>query len=753
MRFLLRAPRLTLLAVAIATMVFAFFAHGFRVDSAVDQLLPHDDPDRQYYNGARGDFGSEEISVVALFTDDVFDPEVLADVTKLTHRLARIDGVREVDSLSNLEAIEMADDGLGKRRLLPALPMSQEQRETFRRKATGHRVARKTIVSPDSHATGIVLRFDPMTDEEFLQRGIESEIRDIAQETSSGADVAITGLPTIKVHAARAMLQDLTLFVPLGAVVVSIVLWWAFRTWRGVFLPLSTVVIGVVWTAGAMVIAHSAFTMGTLVLPPLLIAVGIAYAIHVVSRYYLELRDDRTPPQVVWKAVEHVRLPVLMAAVTTLVSFASFLLSSIPSIRDFGLYCAFGITAILLASLVVVPAFLSLMAIPKTIPAVLRHSGIVARVLEACARFAMRRRRSILIATAVLITVSILGIGRIRVETDYLRFFSPSSPIRVDNARIGAALAGTQLITVIMDGTGPETATRLPAIEGLRRMQSFIDQQPGVDKTISLLDYIDMLREALDPGSGERPFDDQRMVDDLVLLLNPEDTRKTVNLDYSRSNLTVHTRLSGSAEVRELVERIENFGKDAFPSDYRVHVTGTVVLLNRSAVALAKSQITGLRNVFTVLFVIMLFLLGTLRLGLLSLVPNVLPAIVLFGIMGWAGIDLNISTCLIAVVAVGIAVDDTIHYLTTFGEEMRRTHDREAAILNTVRTVGRPILVTSIALSAGFLVVCLSNFQPIRHFGLLASVTMSVALLADLFLLPPLLFLLRIGDEKKESAT
>jgi predicted RND superfamily exporter protein len=119
--------------------------------------------------------------------------------------------------------------------------------------------------------------------------------------------------------------------------------------------------------------------------------------------------------------------------------------------------------------------------------------------------------------------------------------------------------------------------------------------------------------------------------------------------------------------------------------------------------------------------------------------------------MGWAGIDLNISTCLIAVVAVGIAVDDTIHYLTTFGAEIRRTGNREQAILDTVRTVGRPILVTSVALSAGFLVVCLSNFQPIRQFGILSSITMAVALLADLFLLPPLLITLRIGEKKPPS--
>jgi predicted RND superfamily exporter protein len=347
--------------------------------------------------------------------------------------------------------------------------------------------------------------------------------------------------------------------------------------------------------------------------------------------------------------------------------------------------------------------------------------------------------------------VSAWGMGRIRVETDYLRFFSASSPVRIDNTRIGQALAGTQLLSILVDGKQPESATRLPAIEGLRELQRFIDKQAGVDKTISLLDYIAMLRETLAPGTSEQPFDDQRMVDDLVLLLNPEDTRKTVSLDYSRSNITVYTRLSGSAEVRELVDRIESFGKRAFPDDYRVHATGTVVLLNRSAVALATSQITGLRNVFVVLFILMLLLLGNLRLGLLSLVPNVLPAIVLFGIMGWFGIDLNISTSLIAVVAVGIAVDDTIHYLTTFRQEMRRTHNREAAIVNTVRTVGRPILVTSVALSAGFLVVCLSNFQPIRQFGILSSVTMAVALLADLFLLPPLLITLRIGDDRKEK--
>jgi predicted RND superfamily exporter protein len=182
-----------------------------------------------------------------------------------------------------------------------------------------------------------------------------------------------------------------------------------------------------------------------------------------------------------------------------------------------------------------------------------------------------------------------------------------------------------------------------------------------------------------------------------------------------------------------------------------VRATGTVVLLNLSADALSRSQVWGDAQVMVILLVIMAMLLRSLRLGVLSMVPNVFPIVMLLGIMGWAGIDLNICTSTIASISIGIAVDDTIHYMLGFHEELRAGATREEAILATLRAVGRPILITSVALTAGFLIACLSNFQPVRHFGILASVTMVIGVFTDLFLLPALLVTLRIGETAGEK--
>jgi predicted RND superfamily exporter protein len=211
--------------------------------------------------------------------------------------------------------------------------------------------------------------------------------------------------------------------------------------------------------------------------------------------------------------------------------------------------------------------------------------------------------------------------------------------------------------------------------------------------------------------------------------------------------VVLHTRLSGSGEVRALVEQVRDYGARRLPAWIAVHTSGTLVLLTDSADTLARQQVAGLAQVLVVLALLLVILFRSLRLGVLSLVPNLFPVVLLFGIMGWAGIDLNVSTSMIACIAIGIAVDDTIHYLTAYEAARRARQDVPAAVATAVRTVGRPIVVTSVALAAGFLVPCLSSFQPVRHFGMLASVTMALALFADLLLLPTLLVRFAAGAQ------
>lgn len=737
----LRFPRTTLLVAAVLTLTLAVFAARFRVDSAVDRLLPEGDADAVYHDGARRAFGSEEVAVVGLFADDVFAPAVLARVDRLSRALAALPGVEEVTSLTTAQRIQLDGDGLRRAPLVPALPRDAGDAAALRRQILADRLAPGILVGRDGRAAGIWVRFQPMSDDDFLAADVEGRLRATLAAVPGPEPLAVTGLPTIKVQAAADMLRDLAVFVPLALLLVTGSVLWAFRTWRGVLLPLAATVMGVVCTTGIMVAAGGAFTLGTLVLPPLLMAAGVAYAIHIVSRYYIELRHHGGERSLAI-ALGHVRLPVAMASLTTFIGFGTFVTSPIPSIRDFGIYAGVGIAVIFLACVAVIPAALSVLPPPRRLPARLEEGGRFSRFVAGCGALSLRHRRSFLALFAVLLALGGWGMTRIRVETDYLRFFRADHPALRDNQRVGAALAGTQVVTLVVDGA----VTRADVLDAIRDLQRFAERQPGVDTTRSIVDHLENARRAVAPERADLPFTAQEEVDQLLLLLAPPDLRHELTADQGRAAITVHTTLSGSRAIGALVARLEAHAAARLPADARARATGTVVLLTRSADALAWSQVWGDAQVMAILLLVMALLLRSLRLGLLSMVPNVFPIVMLLGIMGWAGIDLNICTSTIASISIGIAVDDTIHYMLGFHEALRAGASREAAILATLRAVGRPILIASVALTAGFLIACLSSFQPVRHFGVLASATMLIGVFTDLFLLPALLVTLRVGD-------
>lgn len=754
----LRAPRLTLLLLAAVTLALGSFAAFIRVDSAIENLLPANDPDRLYYQEVKKAFGSEEATVVAIFAEDVFTPSVLAKVERLSRSLAELRGVREVISLTTVKGVATDEIGITVGRLMEKIPASEDEMRVFRERILQNPLAVGSIVSSDQRTCGVIVLFDDLTDQQFLDLGIERAIeKAAATEITAPERFAITGLQTLKVNGARLMEQDLARFVPLSILIVVLVLAAAFRTKRGVMLPLGAVLISVVWTMGVMVLAGAAINMGTLVLPPLLMAIGIAYAIHVVSSYYHEAQPGRPRAEAVAATLDHVRVPVAVASLTTILGFASLALSPIRAIAELGIYSMFGVFSILLISLTFVPAMLMLMPDPPP-----HFEGPqddwFAGLLTWTAHLAMGRRRAVLVLSAVICLVSLWGATRIRVATDYLGFFSPLSRFRIDNARIAAELGGTQPIYVVVDGDAPGSILQLETLSAIRDLQQFIGEQPGTDRSLSVADFISAVWKVLNPDAKTSLPERQADVEQILQFVSSSDVKPVVTPDYSRANIIVGTHLSGSAAISDLVRRIETYAQTRFRRGLQVRVTGTIVLLNRSADALARGQVAGLGQVMFVLLVLMSLLFLSLRAGLLSLAPNILPIIILFGVMGWLGIDLNISTAMIAVIAIGIAIDDTIHYLSAFNKEIRATGDPEAAILRVGRSVGRPIVFTSIGLAAGFLIVYLSNFQPIQHFGLLASITMVVALFADLLMVPALvmtttivtlwdLLYLRLGPE------
>lgn len=731
-------PRSTIAVILVLTLLLGGFGSQIRVDSSVENLLPVGNPDRVYYEGVKRDFGSEEANAIGVFADDVFAPQTLARVDAVTRAVSKIDGVREVISLTNMKGVENGDFGLRIGRLLRSLPKTQAESDAYREKVFASPLYVGNIVAEDSKSTGILVLFDLLSDEEFLKRDIEGQIRRKTAEAAGDLDYAITGIQSLKVRGARMMEQDLARFLPLSFVLVVLVLALSFRTVRGVFLPLCAVSIGVVWTIGVMVLTGSDINMGTLVLPPLLMAIGIAYAIHIVSRYYQGVETEKSKRAMVEAAMDHSRLPVSIASLTTLIGFAALILNPIGAIRDFGRYAVFGIAAIFLMSMFFLPAALMLSPRPERGTFGIQPGGAFSGLLERLGIFAIRNRGFVLALAAVMAAVAMLGATRISVETDYLSFFSPDSPMLAENRRVAAALGGTQPIYVTVDGDGAGSIGTVPALTAIRDLQQFMAEQPGVDSSFSIADYLSVVHKALNPGSRHPLPATDGDLQQILVFLNMDDVAPLVKRNFGRANILVRTSLSGSSEVKALVEAVEEYARTRFRRGIEVHATGSMVLLNRSADTLARAQVTGLLQVLFVLLVLMSLLFLSLRAGLLSLIPNIFPIVILFGLMGWSGISLNISTSMIAVIAIGIAIDDTIHYLTAFNSEVRRTGDQRDAIVHVGRSVGRPIVFTSVALCLGFLIVCLSNFRPIQHFGFLAGSTMIVALFTDLVLLPAL---------------
>lgn len=737
--FPVRRPRLTLAVVLALTAVFGFFAASIRVDSAIENLLPDHDPERTYYERARAEFGGEEATVIGVFADDVFAPDVLARIDRLSSRLAALDGVREVVSLTTVKGAASEDAGIRVGRLMRTLPRTDAEAAAFRARVFANPLYVGNLVSADATATSVLVQFAEMNQEEFERRDLETQIRLAAAAFGGREPLAVTGIQTLKQVGAHTMQGDLLRFVPMATLVVFAVLLWEFRTLRGSLLPLCSVLVGLVWTTGFMVMTGARINMGTLVLHPTLIVTGVAYSIHVVSRYYQEVAPGRSRVEVVAAALAHSRLPVSIAALTTLIGFASLATNPIHAIRDLGIYSVFGIGAIFVLSLVFVPAVLAVLPAVATVRVEDRQNDRLALFLQRLGAVATRRRWTFLAAGLMLCAVSLWQSSRIRVETDYLGFFDADSSVRLDNRRITQKLGGTLPIYLVIDGDQPGAATRLEVLDAIRDLQEFVAGLPGIDGSLSLADYFSLMQRILNPDSGDALPTSQAEIEQILLFADPADIRPVVSRDLSRANVIVRTRLSGSAEVGEFTRRVSEWAAAHMPRGVTLRPTGTLVLLNRSADALAYGQVSGLGQVLLVLWVLMSLFFLSLRIGVLTLVPNVVPIVVLFGFMGWWGIPLNVSTSMIAAIAIGIAVDDTIHYLSEYNAQIRTIGNQETAILRTAHAIGRPIVFTAVALAAGFLVVCLSSFQPIRHFGVLASVTMAVGLATELVLTPALL--------------
>ncbi|MDP6977090.1 MAG: MMPL family transporter [Myxococcota bacterium] len=719
------------------------------VDPASEPLINPADPGIAVYDRAILDFGHDDLYIVVMESQDTFARENLEALHRLTHRLRGLPGVASVQSLARVLSVEhdTATDTLRIRNLMDRVPRTDDAITSLRRRALEDPIYRKVLLSPDARATALNISFQPMTDGDFVERDLDGRIAALlSDETNATRRFYVAGRPHVRARAYHQMVGDIIRLIPVAVAVAALTMGFMTGSIFGVLIPLASCSMSTLWVFGAMASLGIDVNLITLVLGSLMICIGSVYGVHVYARFERLAGGDVPVDSPALACLRYTRMPVLMAGTTTGIGFAALLLADIPATNELGWFSILGVASVTLLSLTFVPAAMSKIPLPLRDRGRLRASRWFSARLEGwLTRFehlALERTGSVLTAWGLATLFALAAIPSIAIDTDVITFFKANSDVRTDFAAVNRLITGAVPIYVMIDGHEEGTFREPMNLAHARRVQEQLEALPGVSAVLSSIDFVRLANRAShgDDPAFDRIPDTRAGVAEATFMLPKTELRRFANSNHSRINLIVRTGEAGSAAVRKLEAEIHRVLDDAeLPAGFETRVSGNAVLLNRSADGIAENQATQVGFAAGAIFLLIWTVFRSPRVAAIAMVPNIAPVLIFFGLLGSGVARLSLPTSLIGSIALGIAIDDTMHFLAAYRAERDAGRNAREAASVCIRSVGRPIVLTSIMLVVGFAMILISGFATLQEFGVLTAFTMAVCLVTDLLLLPALL--------------
>jgi hypothetical protein len=727
-RAAVRQPRRTLLVWALVLFVACIGLARLRVDTTTDSVLDRSAEPWAFYQASQERFGGDEIVVVALEGTTPFDTPVLREVRRLTRAYEALPGVRRVDSLASVPLIRVADDTLILDGALEtSVPDTPEGLQRLAAEVAADRIAPRNLVSEDGRvfALNVVLAQDFAGDYDALVAAIRAEL------PAKGA--RMSGVPVFRSAANERTRAEILVFVPLTVLAIASLLVVVFRQVRAAAIAVAVGAIGSFAMVGAMGLAGVAISLITMILPSVILALGCSYVMRVLSA-----ASGARDPDSLLEALLPIALPVALSGLTTAIGFAVVGVVRIEEVRNVGAFGAVGVFALTAASLTIAPAAVALWPLPSGRARGLAWSeGWLRRVLM---HLATRRRAAVFGTWLLLLVVFSAGLVRIDVETDATRWFPRGTEVRDAYEAIREELSGISPVNVVLESKDgvPVTDPRvMSAIDGLT---AHLEGLEDVGKAVSLADPLRQIHGGFS-GDPSLPLPDSaELIEQYLLLLESVDEiRDLVTPDRAAANVVLRADNNGSGPLLAIGEQARRWWREHGVVSVEPRATGIMYEFARAEDEIAMGQIRGLGLGLLTVGVILLAALRNARLTAIALVPNVVPIAMVFGFMGLSGVPLDAGTVIVGSLALGIAVDDTIHLIAAFQEDRERGCATPAALDAALARVLHPVVFTTLAVAIGFGLLGFSQFTFTRNLGLLVAGTMLVCLLADLALLPSLL--------------
>ncbi len=800
-RLVLQHPLTALIVVTVVVVFFLLHTPEFELDASADSLVLENDPSLKYYRGVREQYGSDDFLIVTYSPEQpLFSQQTLTDIAHLRDELASLEQVASVISLLDVPLVDsppmtlaeisrkvrtlesedvdvlLAEQELRHSPLYENLLVNTEGDTTaLQVNLVANRMLHdlldsrdklypKSDMNPDASARldelSQVIRVENLAQKRKVDQTI-ADVRSIMDGYRDRAVLFLGGVPMITSDSIAFIRNDLKVFGVGVILFIVIILVVSFRHSRWVILPLGVCLISAGTMIGYLGWMQWPVTVVSSNFISLLLIITLSLIIHLIVRYreLASIEPGASQFQLVRDTVHSKFIPSFFTAMTTIVAFGSLLVSDIRPVIDFGWMMVIGIVVSFLLAFILFPA--ALVLLPRLNTPVTRD--MTGAITSGIANFIQHHTRTALVLFVALIAISLTGIPKLSVDNRFIDYYKDDTEIYQGMSLIDRKLGGTTPLDVIIDAPADEvieaenpgkmidiTANSYwfnrDGLHEIGRMHQYFDQLPETGKVLSVHTSMQLL-ESL---NNNKPYNDFKLA--IVYKRLPDDVRDALIKPYlseDGNQLRFSIRLyesDKSLQRQQLLDKIyyeltDNFGLDP----EQVTISGVAVLFNNLLQSLFKSQILTLGAVFAAILLMFLLIFGSIQLALAAIVPNIIAAGLVLGLMGWFGIPLDIMTITIAAIAIGIGVDDSIHYIHRFREEFQQDPNHWAAIKRCHNSIARAMYYTSLTVVLGFSILVLSNFIPTIYFGLLSGLAMMTALLANLVLLPILIASFRLS--------
>ena len=747
---ILRYRILFLVLIGLLTGLFGYYAIESKTDNSIEVWLKRNDPKLDYYYDFIDKFGDDEFLIIAMDGDDLFTGKKIKLINDIATRLESVKGVRSVISLASVYK-----DKLSAPYFKEVLKRNKARSvlDVFEEKILDDPMYVNNIISSDGETTAIiatVAKGSPEARKELVKE--TREILSAVETENSMKEFFLAGPSIVNTELDRMSQNDMKTFTPVMFAVALVILVILFKNISGVLIPAITIGINIMWTVGLFVIFGNKMNMVSGMLIPLVFIISLATTVHILNRFYLEVALSGDKRESILKTLRHICVPCFLTCVTTSIGFLSLVVSDVTPVKTTGIFMAAGIMMSFFVCITLVPGMLSLFPERMSRPFMnikkdrsssnKEFQGIYGFI----GKFVRNNTIYVFFISLVFVGVAIYGVTKIDAESSIFESFPESSEITRSTEHIEQELMGLIPMDIVVDAGNTGSVFQPDVLMKMEKLQDYLKGIPEVTKSVSVVDYVKYLNKLLNKDNPDSPVVTKDKAIDYVKLASLHGDSIVAGLyteDYNEGRVSVRMKNVGSSRYKLIVNDIERFIKENFPLSVSCAITGIVPLLMDMQGYLIESQIKTFTLAFILIFICIALLLKSTRIGMMSMIPNLVPIAITLGVMGYVGINLDVATIMIASVAIGISVDDTIHFLYRFKEEFKKDGDHYLAIQRTLSGVGRALIFTTVVATCGFLVFCLSSFKAIQYFGLLTGITMVSALVADLFILPSCILLFK----------